>query len=923
MQKIAFKTWLTRGTYPRLYLPILLIILVVSVVRYNYLIASEAEAACDRLNREVAMVGHFLLPTLAAASATESSQRLSDRLQTELRNNPNLEELRWQTQDMELKAQNTQRTEAPAPGWFAALVRLAPMENQFRHTLSNGTEGRLTVVARADAAMAQIWNTTGVQFKISALNIFTILFLLTILLRANARMLRRLSQATSRLEGGHLDTRMVVSGTLEARATAHTFNAMASRIQSLVLSLRQAQAQQAEQLNFTRQLVDALPLPVFVRSMEGTCLTVNQSWEQFFGVRVGDVVGAPMSSNFASLEAPASQAVMLPEQRCKSMQESEVSVSVMPGKDRQMAYFKAAFTNTDGATIGTVGTLVDITERKLAQDALKAEKERAEVTLASIGDGVITTDSNGCIDSINEAAQLLTGYSLAQALGRKLAEVFQFLEESAQSGNQILVHRSGERYRIQCSSAPIRNRNGTTGGTVLVFRDVTEAHHLRQKISWQARHNDLTGLNNRIALAEHMTHAVFRARQENTMLGVCIIDLDHFQHINDLHGSWTGDRVLKEVASRLRHFAGDDLVAHLSGDEFALLLCGQKNLRSLQNAARSLLHQLSLPYAIDALTLELSLSVGITVFPHDDVSPETLLRHADQAMCQAKVNGRSRIHFFDIELDQEIQTNHARYVRFAQALENNELRLYYQPKVNMRTRQIVGMEALLRWQHPTEGILSPGQFLSYIENTELIEHVGEWVLVQAIEQMKTWMENGFDWVVSVNIACRHFHRPDFVGRLRDIFEPYPQVPPDRLELEILESAALKDEQHMLKVMCQCQALGIRFALDDFGTGFSSLSYLKRLPAETIKIDQSFVRGLLDNQEDSTLIHAIVSLAKAFHRGVIAEGVENEAQSQRLLELGCELGQGYGIGRPMPADKVELWALRYNSNPVGAAVSGAF
>jgi EAL domain-containing protein (putative c-di-GMP-specific phosphodiesterase class I) len=259
-----------------------------------------------------------------------------------------------------------------------------------------------------------------------------------------------------------------------------------------------------------------------------------------------------------------------------------------------------------------------------------------------------------------------------------------------------------------------------------------------------------------------------------------------------------------------------------------------------------------------------------------------------------------------------VQTKHSKQTRVAQALAHGELRVYYQPKVNMRTKQVIGMEALLRWQHPEEGLLGPVHFLPLVEASELIDDIGEWVLHQALAQMKIWAAMGHAWMVSVNIAARHFHRADFVTRLKEILGAHPDVPPTMLELEILESAALEDVQHMCNVMESCQALGVRFSLDDFGTGFSSLSYLKRLPAETIKIDQSFVRGILDSHDDLTLVTAIVALAKAFHRHVIAEGVETEAQGQRLLELGCELGQGFGIGRPMPARDVARWANDYRS-----------
>ncbi|MDZ7921120.1 putative bifunctional diguanylate cyclase/phosphodiesterase [Rhodoferax sp.] len=484
--------------------------------------------------------------------------------------------------------------------------------------------------------------------------------------------------------------------------------------------------------------------------------------------------------------------------------------------------------------------------------------------------------------------------------------------------NQLLLHRSGERYAVEFTAAPIRQGQGAAVGCVLVFRDVTETRELQQKISWQARHDALTGLNNRNALAERLTHALFKAREAGQMLGICLLDLDHFQAINDHHGDWAGDRLLKEVAQRLLGCVSDPGdAARLGGDEFVVLLRGQTELAHIQAQVLAVLQSLAQPYAIDDLFIHCTASAGVAVFPQDNASPDTLLRHADQAMYHAKQAGRGCLHLFDAQQDHEVQTNYTRLARMAQALEQAEFRLYYQPKVHLRTGAVVGVEALLRWQHPQDGLLAPGAFLPWMEQTDLIVDTGEWVLHQALAQLQAWAQQGHPWVVSVNIAARHFHRKDFVERLRELLAEYPAAPVRLLELEILESAVLQDIQHMREVMQGCQALGVCFALDDFGTGFSSLSYLKRLPAETIKIDRMFVDGILDDPEDSTLVSAIVALANAFERSVIAEGVETPAQAHKLLALGCELGQGYGIAKPMPPQDIAIWAVAYAGFDVAA------
>ncbi len=919
MTPVSLPTWLAKGTYPRLYLPILLIIVLVSVVRYDILLTAEVKEVTARSEAEIDRIGLLLLPVFSqspGASLPALEQVLREQGN---QGTPALHTVRWQVQGSTGTEFHFPAAAPQAPAWLAKRLQMVPPQKTLSQSLPNGDKAQLTLVLQTAPLVDQVWKAAWVQARLSALNIFIIFFLLTLILRANTRMLRRLAQATDHFRSGKLDARMEVTGTLESRAVAATFNAMADKIQTLVMSLQQTQRQQSEQLHFTRQLIDSLPLPVFVADSQGRCLDVNKAWEHHLGGPAHQWVGQPIHALGIPMAAQAGRA-----------ESREVRWSLEDHRTQDWTYIQAPFTTANGTAAGTIGTLIDITERKRAQEALQAEKERAQVTLASIGDGVITTDMHGRIETINEAAQLMTGYQATQAIGRLLDEVFRFFEEPMslttpsgfgrelrsstlhQAAQQVLIHRSGEHYAIEYTAAPIQDGEGTTAGCVLVFRDVTETRELREKLSWHARHDALTGLHNRVALAERLTHAVFTARQNNSLLGVCMLDLDHFQRINDQHGVRTGDRLLREVALRLSAFAtASDAVARMGGDEFVLLLGNQPDTQAIAARALQVLSQLAQPYAIDHQTLHATASIGIAVFPQDDVAPDTLLRHADQAMCHAKRTGRNQIHLFDVQQDHEVQTLHTQQTRVAQALHDAEFRLYYQPKINLRTGEILGMEALLRWQHPELGLLGPQHVFPLIDDTELTVKVGEWVLEQALRQMRQWTAAGQCWAVSVNIAAWHFHRPNFVERLKAILQTCPEVPPSQLELEILESAALEDVAYMRSMMQSCQALGVRFALDDFGTGFSSLSYLKRLPAETIKIDQSFIRGIVDDHDDLTLVNAIIALAAALQRKVIAEGVETQAHSDILLQLGCELAQGYGIARPMPAEQVPEWARSYH------------
>jgi diguanylate cyclase (GGDEF)-like protein/PAS domain S-box-containing protein len=562
------------------------------------------------------------------------------------------------------------------------------------------------------------------------------------------------------------------------------------------------------------------------------------------------------------------------------------------------------------------------------------DKERAEVTLASIGDAVITTDINGCVESLNPVAEQLTGWSTNDARGRQLEEVFRIVNESSGetvdnparrairegvivglANHTVLISRSGKRYSIEDSAAPIRDRQGQILGCVLVFHDVTQQRDLQNQMSWQAAHDALTGLPNRILLNDRLEQAIAHAQRQETLAVVCFVDLDHFKPVNDQYGHETGDRVLVEVADRFRQVVRDgDTVARLGGDEFVILLTDAHNMNQVIPALQRILDAAAVPFMHDGNEFKLTASIGVSVYPFDEVDADTLLRHADQALYVVKERGRNGYHLFDAEQEKREQTYRSQVERIRAALNNKELRLYYQPKVNMRSGEVIGLEALLRWQHPERGLVPPLEFLPLIEQSDLIIEVGEWVMKQAFVQMHAWLQHDIRLTVSVNIAARHLQLPDFVARLDACLKNFPDILPGQLEMEVLESAALNDMTHVRQVMLACQERGISFSLDDFGTGYSSLSYLKKLPAQTLKIDQSFVRDILEDTDDLALTQAVIGLASVFERKVIAEGVETSSHGVLLMRLGCDLAQGYGISRPMPPDSVPEWVRNYKPAP---------
>ncbi|MGB4362221.1 MAG: bifunctional diguanylate cyclase/phosphodiesterase, partial [Rhodoferax sp.] len=357
-----------------------------------------------------------------------------------------------------------------------------------------------------------------------------------------------------------------------------------------------------------------------------------------------------------------------------------------------------------------------------------------------------------------------------------------------------------------------------------------------------------------------------------------------------------------------------DTLARLGGDEFVAVLVDVANDAELLPMLNRLLAAIAEPIVFNDARLQVTASLGVTFYPQEsDIDADQLQRQADQAMYQAKLLGKNRFHIFDPEHDRSVRGHNESIEEIRKALGGGQLTLYYQPEVNMRSGRLVGVEALIRWQHPTRGLLGPGLFLPVIENHALAIDVGEWVIHTALDQVQAWQAQGLDLPVSVNVGARQLQQRDFLARLQTILAQHPTVLSGRLELEVLETTALEDISGVTHVIEQCRLMGVLFALDDFGTGYSSLNYLKRLPVARIKIDQSFVRDMLDDADDLAILQGVIGLAHAFKREVIAEGVETLAHGSALLQLGCELAQGYGIAKPMPGAELLQWSRRWQAD----------
>lgn len=454
--------------------------------------------------------------------------------------------------------------------------------------------------------------------------------------------------------------------------------------------------------------------------------------------------------------------------------------------------------------------------------------------------------------------------------------------------------------------------DGTPERVFGAVRDITALRESQKRVQHLALHDELTGLPNRVLLSSKIQIAQAQALRNKDLLAICFLDIDRFQAVNDQHGHEVGDSVLREIARRLQSIMhASDVVARLGGDEFVILLGGLGGDAELRTALRHLQQVVEQPVQAGGISLSLSSCIGVTLFPMDSaVEADVLLRHADNAMYEAKRFGKNNIRMFDPESDRFMRERQIQLARIKDAFREQEFVLYYQPKVDLHSDRVIGVEALVRWLSPQRGVLAPGSFLSAVEHTEFAIALGEWVIREALRQKRVWQSAGVDLAVSVNVFALHLQQENFVPRLAEILSEFPDVDPAGLELEILETSLIKDLQEVSHRILDGVALGVSFSIDDFGTGYASLSYFRRFPVEIVKIDQSFVRDIQISSEDQALVRSIVEMAHSLGRKVVAEGVETLDHGVCLIQCGCDFAQGYGVARPMPADEIASWAARW-------------
>lgn len=565
----------------------------------------------------------------------------------------------------------------------------------------------------------------------------------------------------------------------------------------------------------------------------------------------------------------------------------------------------------------------DISERKKAEDKLRL----AANVFTYAAEGIVITDGQGTIIDVNDTFTKTTGYSRNEVIGqnprllksgRQSTEFYtdmwkNLLEKGYWSGEVWNRRKNNEVYAEMLNISAVKNASGDINNFVGLFTDITQMKEHQGQLEHSAHYDLLTNLPNRSLLADRLSQAMLQCNRHKKSLAVVFLDLDGFKAVNDNYGHDVGDELLILLSVRMKHALREgDTFSRLGGDEFVAVLADLDKIEDCEPVLERLLLAASEPIKIKNNVLNVSASVGVTLYPQDNDDADILLRHADQAMYVAKASGKNRYHFFNTEQDDAAKAERQNLEDIRSALDNHQFVLYYQPKVNMRKGYVTGVEALIRWQHPKKGLLSPAEFLPFVENQPMSIEIGEWVINTALAQISEWQKLGLKLPVStsVNIAANQLQQIDFMDKLSHSLAKFPDVAPESLELEVLETSGLEDIHHISEVMNDCSQLGVKFALDDFGTGYSSLTYLRRLPASMIKIDQSFVRDMLDDPDDLAIVEGVIALARSFKREVIAEGVETIEHGTALLEIGCELAQGYGIAKPMPAEELPTWVEQW-------------
>lgn len=673
-------------------------------------------------------------------------------------------------------------------------------------------------------------------------------------------------------------------------------------------------------------VLDSVPSMIACWDTKLTSRFANRAYLECFGFKAGDIQGRPMRDVVG--ETLMNRNLAFATQALKGhRQVFERTLTDASGRERHTitTYIPDI---EDGEVQGFFVHLSDITKRKRAEDALLAEKEKLRVTLNSIGDAVITTDTVGIVDYLNPVAESITGWTQHEARGRSIDDVLDIRDLSDRervenplhvalrekrivglTTNSVLVNRAGKSYHIEDSAAPIMAANDELIGAVMVFHDVTATREMSLKMAHLAQYDALTDLPNRVLLLDRSLQALARAARDGTRVAVLYIDLDRFKNINDSLGHDVGDKLLVEFAQRMAgHLSASDTLSRQGGDEFVLLACGLRELKEIGELAQGIVQLCAEPFQAGGHSLSLSVSIGVSVFPDDGLSFGELAKNADTAMYIAKQSGRNRFHFFAKEYGRQADRRLWLENALKRALANGEFFLEYQPKIDARTRAVVGLEALVRWRKDDK-VVPPGEFIPLAEETGLIIPLGKYIIEATIRDLAVLRAGRFPTVpVAVNISAGQFTDPSFSRYVAGALAQ-AGLTSAAIELEITESLLMQNLAPTISALKEMRETGVRIAIDDFGTGYSSMSYLRDLPLDTLKIDKSFIDDIAKSERDRGIVHAIIILGQHLGLTVTAEGVEAEEQANILRTLGCDQMQGYLFCKPLGVEQLLAWHAR--------------
>jgi diguanylate cyclase (GGDEF)-like protein/PAS domain S-box-containing protein len=670
-----------------------------------------------------------------------------------------------------------------------------------------------------------------------------------------------------------------------------------------------------------RSVANAAPVLIWLAGLDKLCYWFNKTWLDFTGRSMEQENGNGWAEGVHPEDFNRCLDIYLSNFDRRQPFRMEYRLRRHDGEYRWIDDNGVPRFNQHGEFEGYIGCCADVTDirnSKAANDFFNISHEI-----------IYSTDLKGIILDVNQRFLDITGYQREEVIGEHIRLLKSGVHESEfyanmwqsvanndfWSGEVTNKNKAGGFYSAVSSISTIRDSGGQPIRYLAIASDITAVIEKRRLLENLAYYDSLTTLPNRLLLMDRLEQAMSRVNRHGDYLAVLFIDLDGFKQINDCYGHEIGDQLLINVSDKMTQAVREtDTVARLGGDEFIVLLTELADQEFAEIPINKLLKACTTPISLQKLELKVSASIGVSFYgnqpQYQALEMETLIRQADQAMYVAKQSGKNRFHCFDDLADSAINTRHETISQIQSGLDVDEFMLYYQPKVNMRTGEILGVEALIRWQHPRQGLLEPKQFLPLIENHPVSTEIGEWVIDTALAQLSQWQQQDLNIPISINVDARHLNQHNFLSNLKTAISHFPDFKAGSLEIEILETSAIFDRNTVNQLIADCQALGVEFALDDFGIGYSSLNYLRQLPVKTIKIDRSFVCDMDKNLEDLAIIESLIGLVSTLGRSIVAEGVESVEQGEILLNMGCEIAQGFAIAEPMPANQILAWKQQW-------------